>query len=48
MLSFFQQGTALETQIFFFQLDNPSVDAVNKKSKEECVDHLAGSIWFAN
>lgn len=26
---------------------NPAADVVNKKLKEGCIDHLAGSIWFA-
>lgn len=53
MLSFFQEHAAVETlNIFSSQMtcktpENPAADVGNKKLEEECVDHLAGSIWFA-
>lgn len=41
-----------DTEYFSSQMScqkpkNPAADVLNKKSEEEHVDHLAGSIWYA-
>lgn len=51
MLRFFQKLTAVDTTEYFSRQMTcqkiPRADAVNKKLEEECIDPLAGSVWFA-